>query len=57
MSEGYRHDPVSAIAEAEATGETAVIFADIRQTMQLPLITSIWRRPTWQRIHGPSSTI
>ena len=43
MSEGYRHDPVSAIAEAEATGETAVIFADIRQTMQLPLITSIWR--------------
>ena len=43
MSEGYRHDPVSAIAEAEATGETAVIFADIRQAMQLPLITSIWR--------------
>ena len=43
MSEGYRHDPVSAIAEAEATGETAIIFADIRQTMQLPLITSIWR--------------
>ena len=56
MSEGYSHDPVSAIAEAEATGETAVIFADIRQTMQLPLITSIWRtlagvkgglRPVW----------
>ena len=43
MSEGYRHDPVSAIAEAEATGETAAIFADIRRTMQLPLITSIWR--------------
>lgn len=43
MGEGYRHDPVSAIAEAEATGETAVIFADIRRTMQLPLVTSIWR--------------
>ena len=37
------HDPVSAISEAEATGETAAIFADIRQTMQIPLITSIWR--------------
>lgn len=43
MSEGYRHDPVSAIAEAEATGEAAAVFADIRRTMQLPLITSIWR--------------
>lgn len=39
----YRHDPVSAIAESEATGETAAIFADIRETMQLPLLTSIWR--------------
>ncbi len=43
MSEEYRHDPVSAIAEAEATGETAAVFADIRQTMRLPLVTSIWR--------------
>ena len=40
---GYTHDPVSAIAEAEATGEIAELFADIRQTMQLPLLTSIWR--------------
>ena len=32
---GYTHDPVSAIAEAEATGEIAELFADIRQTMQL----------------------
>ena len=38
-----RRDPVTAISEAEATGETAQIFADIRETMQLPLITSIWR--------------
>ena len=43
MSRGYRHDPVSAITEAEATGETAALFADIRETMQLPLLTSIWR--------------
>ena len=43
MDRQPRRDPVSAIAEAEATGETAQIFADIRQTMQLPLITSIWR--------------
>lgn len=40
---GGRHDTLSAISEAEATGETAAIFADIRQTMQLPLVTSIWR--------------
>ena len=40
---GYTHDPVSAITEAEATGEIAALFADIRETMQLPLLTSIWR--------------
>ena len=39
----YTHDPVSAIAEAEATGEIAALFADIRETMQIPLLTSIWR--------------
>jgi len=43
MGGADRHDPVAAISEAEATGETAAIFADIRQTMQIPLITSIWR--------------
>ncbi len=36
-------DPVSAISETEATGETAAIFADIRASMEIPLITSIWR--------------
>lgn len=40
---GGRHDTLSAVSEAEATGETAAIFADIRSTMQLPLVTSIWR--------------
>ena len=43
MSRRYGRDPVSAISEAEATGETADIFADIRATMEIPLITSIWR--------------
>lgn len=37
------YDPVSAISEAAATGETARIFADIRATMQIPFLTSIWR--------------
>ena len=37
------HDPVNAISEAEATGHTAEIFAEIRKTMQIPLVTSIWR--------------
>jgi hypothetical protein len=37
------HDPVSALAESDATGITAEVFADIRETMQIPLVTSIWR--------------
>ena len=37
------HDPVTALAESEATGETAKIFDDIRSTMQIPMLTSIWR--------------
>ncbi|MHA1553744.1 MAG: hypothetical protein ACTSU0_04975, partial [Alphaproteobacteria bacterium] len=36
-------DPVSAIAEVDATGRTAQIFTDIRDVMQIPLVTSIWR--------------
>lgn len=43
MGTEFKRDPVTAIAEAEATGETAAIFADIRATMHIPLITSIWR--------------
>ena len=39
----YGSDPVSAIAETEATGDIADIFADIRSTMEIPLLTSIWR--------------
>jgi hypothetical protein len=37
------YDPVTAVDEATATGETAAIFADIREVMGIPLITSIWR--------------
>lgn len=37
------HDPLTAIAEDDASGATAELFADIRRTMNLPLITSIWR--------------
>ncbi len=44
------HDPVSAISEAEATGRTAEIFAEIREVMQIPLVTSIWR--TLEAIEG-----
>ena len=37
------HDPLTALAEADATGATASVFADIRATMWIPLVTSIWR--------------
>jgi hypothetical protein len=43
MTKEYGTDPVSAIAEDEATGEVADIFADIRATMEIPMLTSIWR--------------
>ena len=41
MINAYGTDPVSAIAEADATGEVAEIFADIRATMDIPMLTSI----------------
>jgi hypothetical protein len=37
------HDPLAAVAESDAMGVTAELFADIRRTMDLPLVTSIWR--------------
>jgi len=36
-------DPVPAVLEAEATGETARVFADIRATMGSPVVNLIWR--------------
>ena len=43
MSKPEISNPVTAIAEEDATGEVADIFADIRDSMEIPLITSIWR--------------
>lgn len=36
-------DPVPAVVEAEATGETARVFADIRATTGSPVVNLIWR--------------
>jgi hypothetical protein len=36
-------DPVPAIAEAAAIGETATIFADIRQVLGVDVVNLIWR--------------
>ena len=55
MAATYKHDPLTAISEAEATGEIAVCFADIRSTMQLPLLTSIWR--TLAGVEGGLQTV
>jgi len=43
MSGDFSYDPVTALDEDNATGATAEIFADIRETMGIPLLTSIWR--------------
>ncbi len=36
-------DPVPAIVEAEASGDTAALFADIRATLRVPVVNLIWR--------------
>ena len=43
MTVDFAYDPVTAMDEATATGETAVLFAEIRQTTRIPRVTSIWR--------------
>lgn len=52
-----QHDPVSALKEQEATGEIADLFAEIKDVMHIPMLTSIWRilarsldnlRTTWR---------
>ena len=43
MTADFAYDPVTAIDEAKAVGETAALFAEIRQIMRIPLVTSIWR--------------
>jgi hypothetical protein len=36
-------DPVEAVAEADANGEVAEMFADIRETLGVPVVNLIWR--------------
>ncbi|MVW78791.1 hypothetical protein [Bordetella sp. 02P26C-1] len=36
-------DPVPAIAEADATGELAGLYEDIRQTLNVPFVNLVWR--------------
>ena len=36
-------DPVPAITENDATGEVAELYADIRETLGIPLVNLIWR--------------
>jgi len=36
-------DPVAAIGEKAAIGETAEIFADIRSTLDVEVVNLIWR--------------
>lgn len=43
MPNNSGHDTVTALAESDATGDIAKIFADIRETMQIPMLTSVWR--------------
>ena len=43
MSSELSYDPVSAVDESDATGAVAETFRDIRQTMNIPIVTSIWR--------------
>jgi hypothetical protein len=44
MRSDFTYDPVTAIVdESAAVGETALVCAEIRRTMGIPLITSIWR--------------
>ena len=43
MKADFAYDPVTAIDESSAVGDTAALFADIRRTMGIPLVTSIWR--------------
>ena len=43
MDRDITYDPVTALSEVDARGDTAKIFSDIRATMNIPILTSIWR--------------
>lgn len=36
-------DPIPAITEAEATGETAMLFAELRAALDVPFVNLVWR--------------
>ena len=38
MMSDFAYDPVTAIDESAAAGDTALIFAEIRRTMDIPLV-------------------
>jgi len=40
---GRREESLPFVTEADARGETAAIFADIRETLGLPVVNLIWR--------------
>jgi len=44
MRSDFAYDPVTAIDESAAARDTALVFTEIRRTMDIPLVTSIWRR-------------
>ncbi len=39
----FAYDPAAVLEEADASGPVAATFAEIRYTMGIPLVTSIWR--------------
>jgi hypothetical protein len=39
----FAYDPVTAIDESAAVEEMALLFAEMCQTMGVPVVTSIWR--------------
>ncbi len=43
MNHSMHGDPVPAITEAAATGETATIFADLRATLGVNVVNLVWR--------------
>ena len=36
-------DPVAAITDAQARGEIAALYADIRATLGVPVVNLVWR--------------
>ena len=43
MRTDFAYDPAAVLEEADASGPVAATFAEIRRTMGIPLVTSIWR--------------